>query len=75
MTGKSKIRREVINVHRLRDPDECQIAVALFLLAVFIYRGIYSEHSRSFVPAFTITGAVATATGLHMTFTWPMPGS
>ncbi|MBN1369765.1 MAG: DUF981 domain-containing protein [Dehalococcoidaceae bacterium] len=51
------------------------VAVALFLLAVFVYRGIFSESARNFVPAFTITGAVATATGLNMVFTAPMPGS
>jgi putative membrane protein len=51
------------------------MAAALFLLAVFIYKGIYSEGARNFVPAFTITGAVATATGLHHAFTAPMPGS
>ena len=51
------------------------MAVALFLLAVFIFRGIFSESARDFVPAFTLTGAVAVATGLHMVFTAPMPGS
>jgi putative membrane protein len=51
------------------------MAVALFLLAVFIFRGIFSESARDFVPAFTLTGAVAVATGLHMVFTAPMPSS
>ena len=51
------------------------IAVALFLLAVFIYKGIFSEGAKNFIPAFTLTGAVALATGLNQTFTAPMPGS
>ncbi len=51
------------------------IAVALFLLAVFIYRGIYATNNKYFIPAFTITGFVSLVTGLHMTFTWPMPGA
>ncbi|MDD4635120.1 MAG: DUF981 domain-containing protein [Dehalococcoidales bacterium] len=51
------------------------MAIALFLLAVFIFKGIFSESARNFVPAFTITGAVAVATGMHMAFTAPMPGS
>ena len=51
------------------------VAAALFILAVFIYKGIYSEYAKNFVPAFAITGLVATTTGFYQTFTANMPGS
>ncbi len=51
------------------------VAAALFILAVFVYKGIYSEYARNFIPAFAITGLVATTTGFYQTFTAPMPGS
>ncbi len=49
------------------------MAAAFFTLAWYIWRGMPCENKRGWLPAFTITGFVALITGLHMTFTWPMP--
>ena len=47
----------------------------LALLADFVYRGLNSTHQRQWIPGFGVTGAVALTTGLHMIFTWAVPGS
>lgn len=45
------------------------------LLAYFVYKGLDSENEKYYAPAFGMVGLVALISGLHMTFTWPLPGS
>jgi putative membrane protein len=49
------------------------IAAALFLLALYIFRGFAAENQKKWIPAFALSGGIALATGLHMIFVWPMP--
>jgi len=51
------------------------MAAGLALLADFVYRGLDSTHQRQWIPGFGVTGAIALVTGLHMIFTWAVPGS
>lgn len=51
------------------------IVAGLVLLAYFVYAGLDDPKPSRWVPGFGITGAIALATGLHMIFTWPVPGS
>lgn len=46
-----------------------------FLLAFFVYRGLVEEAKQKWAPPFFMVGLVAFLTGLHMVFTWPLPGS
>lgn len=45
------------------------------LLAYFVFKGLGGENQKSYAPAFGMVGLVALGAGLHMTFTWPLPGS
>jgi putative membrane protein len=45
----------------------------LFILAHFVYKGLAAPEKSSWAPAFAMVGIVALATGLHMSFTWPIP--
>ncbi len=47
----------------------------LFLLASYVYFALGDTNQKRWVPGFGITGAIALTTGLHMIFTWPIPGS
>lgn len=45
------------------------------LLAHYMWRGIDQKDQRAYAPAFLIVGAVSMITGLHLSFTWPLPGA
>ncbi|TVQ09743.1 MAG: DUF981 domain-containing protein [Leptolyngbya sp. DLM2.Bin27] len=51
------------------------LAAGLVLLADFVYRGLDGGNLKRWVPGFGLVGAIALVTGLHMTLTWPVPGS
>lgn len=51
------------------------MAAGYAILACYVFRGLGSDHERAYAPAFAITGLVAFLTGLHMTWTWPLPGA
>lgn len=49
------------------------MVAALIVLALFLWRGLDAQDSRSWAPAFGVSGLVATIGGFAMTFTWPIP--
>ncbi|NLD73219.1 MAG: DUF981 family protein [Chloroflexi bacterium] len=50
------------------------LALSFMLFAAFLYFGLREvDHSR-WAPAFLATGIVQLLTGLHMVFTFPLPG-
>lgn len=51
------------------------MAAGLVLLAYFVYAGLNDPNPSRWVPGFGAIGAIALVTGLHMIFTWPVPGS
>lgn len=51
------------------------LTAGLALLAVYVYFGLGGSNQRRWIPGFGVVGAIALVTGLHMTFTWPVPGS
>lgn len=51
------------------------LVAGLFLLAAYVCLGLSDMHQKRWIPGFGITGAIALTTGLHMIFTWPVPGS
>jgi len=51
------------------------MTAGLFILAYYVYSGLDSEDQKRWIPGFGMTGAIALTTGLHMIFTWPVPGS
>ena len=51
------------------------LAAGLTLLAGYVYLGLGSSNQRRWIPGFGVVGAIALVTGLHMTLTWPIPGS
>ncbi|MGB3136651.1 MAG: DUF981 domain-containing protein [Nodosilinea sp.] len=51
------------------------MVAGLVLLADFVYRGLGEVNLKRWIPGFGLVGAIALVTGLHMTLTWPVPGS
>ncbi|PSN15746.1 hypothetical protein C7293_05900 [filamentous cyanobacterium CCT1] len=51
------------------------MVAGLVLLADFVYRGLDGVNLKRWIPGFGLVGAIALVTGLHMTLTWPVPGS
>ncbi|MBD2095751.1 DUF981 domain-containing protein [Trichocoleus sp. FACHB-591] len=51
------------------------LAAGLALLAAYVYFGLGESNQRRWIPGFGVVGAIALATGLHMTLTWPVIGS
>jgi len=51
------------------------MVAGLVILALYVYRGLDDRDQTRWVPAFGISGLIAVLTGLHMTFTWPLPGA
>jgi putative membrane protein len=45
------------------------------LLAYYIWRGIDEADQRPYAAAFFGVGLLALVSGLHLSFTWPLPGS
>ncbi|MFW6163555.1 MAG: DUF981 family protein [Planctomycetota bacterium] len=50
------------------------MAAGYAILAYFLLRGLGADDPRRYVPGFAASGLVATACGLHMCWTWPLPG-
>ncbi|MBW4537746.1 MAG: DUF981 domain-containing protein [Myxacorys chilensis ATA2-1-KO14] len=51
------------------------LAAGLSLLSAYVYRGLDEPIQKRWVPGFGVVGAIALVTGLHMVFTWAVPGS
>jgi putative membrane protein len=51
------------------------MVAGLFILAYYVYSGLDGADQKRWIPGFGMTGAIALTTGLHMIFTWPVPGS
>lgn len=51
------------------------MVAGLFILASYVYLGLDGTQQKRWIPGFGMTGAIALTTGLHMIFTWPVPGS
>ena len=51
------------------------MVAGLVLLAAWIFLDAGTPNERRWVPALGMAGFLALATGLHMIFTWPLPGS
>lgn len=51
------------------------MVAGLVLLACYVVVGLNAEDQRKWAPGFAMTGFIALVTGLHMAFTWPLPGS
>ena len=51
------------------------MVAGLFILAYYVYSGLDGADQKRWIPGFGMTGAIALTTGLHMIFTWPIPGS
>ena len=51
------------------------MVAGLVLLADFVYRGLDGANLKRWIPGFGLVGAIALVTGLHMMWTWPVPGS
>lgn len=52
------------------------MVAGLVILADFVYRGLDDgANLRRWIPGFGLVGGVALVTGLHMIWTWPVPGS
>ncbi len=51
------------------------MAAGLVLLASFVRFGLEREDQTRWAGGFAITGLLALLLGLHMTLTWPLPGS
>lgn len=51
------------------------MTAGLVVLADYVYRGVVAEDKKPWVAGFTITGFIGVTTGLHMSLTWPLPGS
>jgi len=50
------------------------LAAGLALLAAYVYWGLDSKQQTLWIPGFGVVGAIALVTGLHMIWTWPVPG-
>jgi putative membrane protein len=51
------------------------MVAGLVLLALFYLKGLSASDGRPWAVGFAATGAVAFLCGLHMSWTWPLPGS
>lgn len=45
------------------------------LLAYYLWKGMDEQDQRPYAAIFSMLGLMAIVTGLHMAFTWPLPGS
>lgn len=53
------------------------LVAGLFVLAFFVVqlKDIDEKGLKKFIPVFLVIGFIMMLTGLHMSFTWPLPGS
>lgn len=47
----------------------------LVILAWYVYTGMIDPDQKRWAPAFAIPGLLGLLCGIHMTWTWPLPGS
>lgn len=50
------------------------MGAGLFILALYVLRGLDSKDQKAWVPGFAISGFIALINGFHMIWTWPLPG-
>ena len=50
------------------------LTAGLAILAYYVFFHLNDDNTKM-APGLLVSGAVGTVTGLHMTLTWPMPGS
>jgi len=43
------------------------------LLAYYLWKGIDEQDQRPYAAAFIMAGLLSLITGLHLSFTWPLP--
>jgi putative membrane protein len=51
------------------------LVAGLFILALFVYRGLDDPDQRRWAPGLIMSGFVAMVTGFAVTISWPLPGS
>lgn len=51
------------------------MSAGFFLLSCFVFEDLEKVNPKRWVAAFLLPGAIASLLGLHMIFTWPLPGS
>ncbi len=51
------------------------ILAGLGLLAHYLYAGMNGKEDRAYAAGFGVVGVLGLILGLHMVFTWPLPGS
>lgn len=51
------------------------MGAGLFILALYVLKGLDSKDQRMWIPGFAISGLIALINGFHMIWTWPLPGS
>ena len=51
------------------------MTAGLVLLAAYVFLDLDGTNQKRWSPAFAMVGAVAALCGLHMAWTWPLPGS
>jgi putative membrane protein len=51
------------------------MTAGLVVLASYVYAGVTAEDKKPWAAGFTVTGLIGVVTGLHMSLTWPLPGS
>jgi putative membrane protein len=51
------------------------LVAGTFVLSYYLWKGMDDQDQRPYAAVFGVTGLLALALGLHMTFTWPLPGS
>ena len=51
------------------------VVAGLVLMAAWVFFDVGTARERRWVPGLLMSGFLALVTGLHMIFTWPLPGS
>jgi len=50
------------------------MAAGLLILSHFVYLGLDAADQKAWAPGFAISGLVGLLGGIHMVWTWPLPG-
>ncbi|MCE5200116.1 MAG: DUF981 domain-containing protein [Armatimonadota bacterium] len=50
-------------------------SAALVILAAYVYSGVGAPDQRKWAPALAVPALISLVLGLHMSTTWPLPGS
>ncbi len=51
------------------------LVAGLFIVAAYLFKGMDQEDQRPWATAFLGVGLISFITGLHISFTWPLPGA